>query len=165
MPLPAMTPDLRLRHVVRCAALLSAGLLGACADDSSFTLGRDEEACVGNVPTACTLAAGCVLDEGHFLTGKFPSARRFVVRAPGGSTIRIGILLTDQRAPGTELVVTVHEPGCNDRYTWDSAGRDLFRLADANGVVVIPATVRQGGDHLVEFVSDAYCAYTLALNP
>ena len=140
-------------------------LIAGCGDASTFTFGHDLETCESNVPTACTLSAGCVLDSNRYLEGRFPSARRFVARTAGDSTLRIGFLFTDERAPGTELVVTVHEPGCGDRTTWDNGGRDLFRMADTSGVLVIPLRVNQPGDHLVEFVSDAYCGYALKLDP
>lgn len=155
----------RTRSPLVAVAITLAALAAGCGEDSTFTLGRDLDPCIGNVPTACTLSGGCVLDEGHYITGTFPSARRFVVRTGGGEALRIGILLFDQRSPGTELLVNVSEPSCGDRFTWDSGGRDLFRLADSGGVVVIPVETRLPGDHLVELFSDAYCGYTLAINP
>jgi len=139
--------------------------LSGCTDSSQFALGRELDSCIGNVPTACTLSAGCVLDGDHYVEGVFPSARRIVVRTAGEADIQLALFLSEQKAPGTELTITAHEPGCGDRTTWDNAGRDLFRMADANGVLLVPMHVNNPGDHLVEFVSDAYCRYALKLNP
>ena len=149
------------RPLAAAALALAAG----CGDDSTFTLGRDLEICESNLPTACGLAARCVLDEQHYLAGNFPGSRRFIARTGGEETIRFSLFLSDERAPGTELQIIVHEPSCGDRYVWDSGGQDLFRLVSGSGVLTVPITVRQPGDHLVEFVSDAYCAYALKLNP
>ena len=154
-------PD--VRSLFACLVIVALG--AGCGDEVSFALGRELTTCDGNVPTACTLSAGCVLDQDHYLSGHFPGARRFIARAAGGETLRIGLLLTDQRSPGSELIVTVHEPNCSDRHTWDSGGRDIFRVADSTGVLVVPVQVRQPGDHMVEFVSDAYCDYALVLDP
>ena len=152
-------------EISRIGVLLLPIALWGCTDQSQFALGRQLDSCIGNVPTACTLSAGCVLDSDHYLEGVFPSARRIVVRTDGGATIQVAFFFTDQRAPGTELQVTAHEPGCGDRTTWDSGGRDLFRMADENGVLIVPLHVNNPGDHLVEFVSDAYARYALKLNP
>jgi hypothetical protein len=146
-------------------AIVTLALCGGCTDQSQFAIGRQLDSCIGNVPTACTLAAGCVLDNDHYIEGVFPSARRFVARTDGEATIQVAFFFDEQRAPGTELQVTAHEPGCGDRTTWDNNGRDLFRMADANGVLLVPLHVNNPGDHLVEFVSDAYCRYALKLNP
>lgn len=145
-------------------AVAAACLLAGCGEDSTFALGLDLEVCEANLPTACSVSARCVLDGRHYLSGRFPSARRFIVRTEGEADLGFAILLTDERAPGTTLEVTVHEPNCADRVTWDSAGRDLFRLVGSDGVLLVPAAVRRAGDHLVEIVSDAYCGYALRLN-
>lgn len=143
--------------------MLLAGLSG-CGDSAAFTLGRDFNVCDENLPTACALAARCVLDPDHYIAGTFPSARRFVARTKGDATLRISLLLTVERAPGTELQLIVHEPSCADRVTWDSAGQDLFRLTGSDGVLEVPIHVVHPGDHLVELVSDAYCDYSLKLD-
>ena len=147
------------------AAAIALMLPLGCGDQSTFALGRELDACASNLPTACGLAARCVLDEAHYLDGHFPSARRFIARTDGEATLRFGLLLSDEQAPGTELQFIVHEPTCSDRYSWDSNGQDLFRLTGSDGVLVVPIDVHRAGDHLVEFVSDAYCSYALKLNP
>ena len=153
-----------MRALGPAAVGLGLGLGLGCGDQSTFAVGRDLQICDSNLPTACGLAARCVLDDTHYLQGRFPSARRFIVRTAGEATIRFQLLLTDEHTPGTELQFIVHEPGCGDRQTWDSAGQDPFRLTGGDGVLSVPVHVTQPGDHLVEFVSDAYCAYALKLN-
>ncbi len=142
-------------------SLLLLVLLCGCGDDSTFALGRTLDDCLENVPTACGVSAGCVLDDSHYLSGSFPSARRFIVTTTGEVTIGFQLLLTDQRAPGTELQLIVHEPSCGDRYEWDSSGRDLFQLTGSDGVLDLPIHVVHPGDHLVELSADAYCGYAL----
>jgi hypothetical protein len=139
--------------------------LASCDAQSQFTQGRDLDVCQSNIPTACILSAGCVLDDNHYLAGKFPSSRRFAVHTGGDETIRFGLAFTEEKAAGSELVITVHEPGCGDRVEWDNGGSDIFHMADSSGVLIIPLKVRAPGDHLVELVSDAYCGYALKLNP
>ena len=153
-----------LNAAAAAALLYGLALAPSCGNDSTFTIGRDLEICEDNVPTACGLPGRCVLDTSHYLAGRFPGSRRFIIRTDGEATMRLQLLLSDQRAPGTELQIIVHEPGCGDRSVWDSGGQDLFRLASAAGVVTVPLGVRQPGDHLVEFVSDAYCGYDLEWN-
>ncbi|MBI4509326.1 MAG: hypothetical protein HY698_06795 [Deltaproteobacteria bacterium] len=135
--------------------------LAGCGQELEFTIGREFEACEANLPTACGATARCVLDGEHYLGGQFPGTRRFLVRTEGETTIKFQLLLGDQRAPGTELRLVVHEPGCGDRYEFDSAGQDIFRLAGNDSVLGIPIHVTRAGDHLVELVSDAYASYLL----
>lgn len=149
-----------MRWIAAAALLWFSG----CRDDSSFTLGRDLDVCEGNYPTACGPTARCVLDESHYLTGAFPSARRFILHTMGETSLQIQIYLTDERAPGTELRLTVSEPSCSDQYVYDSSGQDLFRLASSDGTLPMDFHVSRAGDHLVEMVSDAYCSYTLIWN-
>jgi hypothetical protein len=151
---------------VRLAVVLACTLAASgCGDQSTFALGRQLDACEENLPTACGVSARCVLDGDHYLSGMFPSARRFLVRTAGETTLHFLLLLTDEHAPGTDLELTVHEPTCGDRSVWDSAGRDLFRLTDQDGVLALPMSASLPGDHLVELASDAYCSYALRLDP
>ena len=87
------------------------------------------------------------------------------MRTEGEADLRLGFLLSERRAPGTLMEVTAYEPNCGDRSIWDSQGRDLFRLAGEDGVLLTTLHVRRPGDHLIELVSDAYSRYALKLNP
>jgi hypothetical protein len=138
--------------------------LGACSNESFFTLGRDRTVCEDSIPTACGATARCVLDTGHYLDGEFPSARRFIVRTMGESDLKFEIYLDNRHAPGTSLRLEVSEPSCNEKATFDSAGADIFREAAEDGIIAMPIHTTRPGDHLVELSSDAYCSYVLRFN-
>ena len=141
---------------------LLAGLgLSACGNESFFTLGRDRMVCEDSIPTACGATARCVLDTDHYLTGDFPSGRRFIVRTMGEADLRFEIYLDNRRAPGSSLRLETSEPSCNDKQIYDSAGVDIFKAAGEDGVLIIPMHVVRPGDHLVELSGDAYCSYVL----
>jgi len=135
--------------------------LGACNNESFFTIGRDPMVCEDSIPTACGTTARCVLDTSHYLSGDFPSARRFIVRTAGESDLKFEIYLDNRHAPGTSLRLEVSEPSCNEKETFDSAGADIFREAGDSGIITMPIHTIQPGDHLVELSSDAYCSYVL----
>jgi hypothetical protein len=140
------------------------GVLGGCADNSTFAIGLDPLVCEASIPTACNTAARCSLDSSHYISGMLPGSQKFIVRTDGVAQLKFEVLLADQRSPGSVLSLTVHESNCSAAYNWDNGGRDIFRIADVNGVVTIPISVMKGGDHLVEMVSDAYCSYTLKVD-
>jgi hypothetical protein len=145
------------------ALLAVVSLLGlsACHNESFFTLGLDRTVCEDSIPTACGSTARCVLDTTHYLDGKFPGSRRFIVRTMGEADLKFEIYLYERHAPGTTLRVEFSEPSCSEKSTWDSAGTDIFQTAGGDGVLTIPAHAVRPGDHLVELTSDAYCSYVL----
>jgi len=143
--------------------LVAVGL-AACSNDSFFTVGRDRLTCEDSIPTACGSTARCVLDDEHYLDGQFPSARRFIVRTAGEVDLKFEIYLDDRHTPGTSLRLEVSEPSCNEKSTYDSAGKDIFQSSGADGILAIPLHVVRPGDHLVELSSDAYCSYVLRLS-
>jgi hypothetical protein len=140
--------------------VLSLGL-GACSNESFFTLGRDRTVCEDIIPTACGATARCVLDTDHYLDGEFPSGRRFIVRTMGEADLKFELYLDERHAPGTSLRLEVSEPSCNEKSTYDSAGTDIFKSAGADGILTMPMHTTRPGDHLVELSSDAYCSYVL----
>jgi hypothetical protein len=148
---------------VRRSGLLLGALLvaGGCSNESFFTIGRDRVVCEDSIPTACGATARCVLDTGHYLDGKFPGSRRFIVRTKGESDLKFEIYLDDRRAPGTSLRLEAFEPSCNETSLWDSAGKDIFQTSGTDGIIPISIHVTRPGDHLVELSSDAYCSYVL----
>ncbi|MGB8294825.1 MAG: hypothetical protein WCG85_05310 [Polyangia bacterium] len=135
--------------------------LGACSDESFFTMGRDPMVCEDSIPTACGTTARCVLDTGHYLTGDFPSARRFIVHTMAEADLNFEIYLDNRHAPGTSLRLQVSEPSCDEKELFDSAGADIFQEAGEDGIIPMPIHVELPGDHLVELSSDAYCSYVL----
>lgn len=146
------------RQIALAFALLG---LGACSNESFFTMGRDPMVCEDSIPTACGTTARCVLDTGHYLEGDFPSARRFIVRTTAESDLKFEIYLDDRHDPGTSLRLEVSEPSCNEKELYDSAGVDIFQVAGDDGIIAMPIHAVQPGDHLVELSSDAYCSYVL----
>jgi hypothetical protein len=146
------------------AFAFAAAVLPACSNESFFTIGRDRLVCEDSIPTACGSTARCVLDTEHYLDGDFPSARRFIVRTAGEADLKFEIYLDDRHTPGTSLRLDVSEPSCNEKSTYDSAGKDIFQSAGADGILSIPLHVVRPGDHLVELSSDAYCSYALRLS-
>lgn len=154
------------RAMGRRAAWLALVLSwSGCSEESTFTIGRDPLVCEASIPTACETTARCTLDTSHYIQGRFPGSERFIVRTDGAAKLNFEVLLLNQKTPGSEFILTVHEPNCSDRYTYDSGGRDLYRLADVNGVLQIPMSVARAGDHFVELVSDAFCDYALKYDP
>jgi hypothetical protein len=145
------------------AAILSLGLF-ACNEESFFTVGRDRLVCEDSIPTTCGTTARCVLDTDHYLDGDFPSGRRFLIRTAGEADVKFEIYLDDRHSPGTSLRLELAEPSCNEKTTYDSAGRDIFQASGADGILSIPMHAVRPGDHLVELSSDAYCSYVLRLS-
>jgi hypothetical protein len=135
--------------------------LGACNNESFFTLGRERTACEDSIPTTCGSTARCVLDTSHYLDGDFPSGRRFIVRTAGETDLKFEIYLDDRHAPGTSLRLQVAEPTCSEKTTYDSAGKDIFQDSGADGILSMTMHAVRPGDHLVELSSDAYCSYVL----
>lgn len=138
--------------------------LGTCSNESFFTIGRDRIVCEDSIPTACGATARCVLDEDHYLSGDFPSGRRFLVRTQAEADLKFEIYLDHRGAPGTSLRLEVSEPGCSEKSLWDSAGVDIFKSAGADGILTIPVHTTHPGDHLVELSSDAYASYVLRVS-
>ncbi len=146
--------------MIRAGLLLFLVAAAGCQDNQVFAVGKTLDVCDGNYPS-CNGTARCVLDEDHYITGDFPSARRFLFRTTGEEAVLIQIFLDNEVAAGTELRLSTFEPGCGDEYVFDTNGTDLFRAAGTDGILQIHQQIVRGGDHLVEFVSDSFCRYTL----
>jgi hypothetical protein len=142
------------------AAVISLGL-SACNEESFFTMGRERTVCEDSIPTTCGTTARCVLDTEHYLDGDFPSGRRFIVRTTGEADLKFEMYLSNRHSPGTSLRLEISEPSCNEKKAYDSAGRDIFDAAGADGILSMPMHTVRAGDHLVELSSDAYCSYVL----
>lgn len=135
--------------------------LGACRPEENFALGLRLDACESTLPSVCGVTPRCVVEPEEYLNGKFPGERRFVVRTEGEATVELQILLTALKASGSELLVNVYESNCSEIHRYDSGGRDVLRLSDANGVIKIPLHVVRAGDHPVEIVSDVYADFAI----
>lgn len=143
------------------AAAVALLVLAGCSEGNILALGRNKDACEANLPPACGVAPRCVLDVNEYIGGKFPGAKRFVVRTEAAAQLKFHLLLENPKGTGTELLLRVQESNCSDIYLWDNAGRDIVRLANTDGVITIPLQVVRGGDHPVEITSDAYLDWTL----
>lgn len=151
----------RLARLV-CALLApaAAAALAACSAEEVFIGDAALDTCDGAWPI-CQTMAGCRLGEGEYIEGRFPGGRSFIVSTRGAARIRLSLLLGDQLSAGSDTEIRWYEPGCFERYTFASEGRDVFRDTDESGVFNVSQLVHEGGDHLVELYSDAYCSYLL----
>lgn len=141
---------------------LSFALALSCEGDATlFTADREPQVCEDNIPSACRAMARCVLDKNHYLQGRFPGAQTFIVRTAAETDLRFEFLLEDRYAPGTSLRLEISEPTCIEKSFYDSAGKDIFREINSEGILGIPFHARMAGDHLVRFSADATCSYKL----
>ena len=145
-----------------CVAALVCALEGG-SNENLLALGRAKDACEPNPPPACAVAPRCVLDANEYISGKFPGAKRFVVRTEGAAQLKFLLLLENAKGSGTGLLLRVQEATCSDLYVYDNAGRDVVRLANADGIITIPLQVTRAGDHPVELTSDAYLDWSLVV--
>ncbi len=142
-----------------------AFVLAACSSGGSVvTFDRSEDPCEDDLPPACGTAPRCLLDDAHYVAGTFPGGRAFVVHTDGAATLNIEIQLTVERSPGTVLQVVVYESDCSNTYKYDTAGANLFRVADQDGILLVPITVSKEGDHPIEIKTDAYTNYVMIVN-
>ena len=147
----------------------SAGCFPATSE-AAFVGDAQEIRCSGVWPACQGQAAGCLLDENHYLTGTFPGTRKFLVETPPGDwAIRVRLFLdpeTTPRFPGTETEISWFEPGCADQYRYQlsqDAGKssDLFERAGSTNVFEVQRSIIEPGDHLVTLYSDATSRYAL----
>ncbi len=127
-----------------------------------------ETFCDGVWPVCAGQFAGCALDTDHYLSGKFPGSRKFIVEtSPGDWEIEVLFFLGDRLSPGTETEVSWFEPGCAEEYRYqlskDKIAGDLFEQAGRDQVFSVRRGVVDPGDHLIEFYSDATCRYKLRI--
>jgi len=135
--------------------------LSACSSENILAIGRKLDVCEGNLPPACGLAPRCVLAPDEYVTGKFPGAKRFVVRTEGAAKVTFQLLLENAKGSGTELLLRMQESNCSDLYSYDNMGRDIIQLANNDGIIKIQLQVLRPGDHPVEITSDAYTDWSL----
>lgn len=136
-------------------------LFCSCAAENILGLGRNVDVCEANFPPQCGSAPRCELTADEYLNGKFPGARRFIVRTEGAAKITFSLLLEHAKGAGTELLLRVQESNCSAIYTYDNMNRDIIELADNDGILKIRLDVQRGGDHPVEITSDAFADWSL----
>jgi hypothetical protein len=141
------------------------GTADLAAGDAGFIGNRSEDPCAGVQMVCKGMAAGCILDDKHYIKGTFPGERKFLVSAASGKKIRVLILLQDKQSPGTETEVRWFETGCIDEYKYslskNGGGQDLFQAAGADDIFEVEHAVVENGDHLVSVWSDAVTKYLL----
>lgn len=139
------------------ALFATAPLVVSC----SPTAGDSVNACNQSIPAACGDIAGCVLGTDQYLQGAFPSMESFVVRTQNPEQVTFSFQFTNRISAGTTLTLTATEPDCSDQSSYTSPG-DIFEISGASGILTIPITFTEAGDHLIQFSSDAYCSYELS---
>ncbi|RMG20136.1 MAG: hypothetical protein D6729_03550 [Deltaproteobacteria bacterium] len=144
--------------------LLAAIALGGCfSDEQIFAGGRIEDLCNGVVPQ-CRLQAGCVLDEAHFVRGRFPGEQRVVVRTERvDATLVVRLLLTKMIFPGTELLVEGFSPDCGNSDLEQLVDVDLFEYAGDDRILEFHLEMGEAGDHLLSVYSDMDAEYLMTV--
>lgn len=130
--------------------------LAACdpGAEAEFTRGKALDACLQTIPACPGQYAACVLDSSRYAERRFPGAFSFLVDAPPEAEIEIAMFLRDQRDAGFDTRIFWNEPGCSDVHVFESEGRDLFTEAEDTGIIFKKETVYEGGEHLIEIISD-----------
>ena len=139
------------------AALLLLALAAGCGDaEDAFTAGRTLKPCNGAIPV-CSATAGCVLDGDSYASGAFQQGGtlRAIVRTTSAADIQVSLFFRTEASPGTDTEIAWSEVGCRDRYSAQSAGRDVFVEAGADRIFKRSQHVTTQGDHLIEVFSDA----------
>jgi len=136
-----------------CLFTASGGFAGA----------REENICDSTIPV-CNTTGGCVLDEDHYIKGVFPGNRRFIVRTKGEAILTVRLYFDMPRSPGADTNIYVYESGCVERFAFETAGRDIFRMAGPDQEFTWETRVYQEGDHLVEVNSDATSDFYLRVD-
>lgn len=152
---------------VRCqlAALIGLAVLSGCQTSEAAFLGdRLLTLCTATYYT-CGVTAGCELDTEHYVRGSFPGARRVIVHTEEDDTaLLVGLYLTTEVAPGTELLTQVYEPDCtlDPQYSqehWEDV--DIFAEAGNDHSLLMELEASSKGEHLLELYSDATAGYLL----
>ena len=136
-----------------CLFTASGGFAGA----------REENICDSTIPV-CNTTGGCVLDEDHYIKGVFPGNRRFIVRTKGEAILTVRLYFDMPKSPGADTNIYVYESGCVERFAFETAGRDIFRMAGPDQEFTWETRVYQEGDHLVEVNSDATSDFYLRVD-
>lgn len=148
----------------RKAIAVIAIFLGSCGDpDGAFLGGRAPEKCDGAWPV-CDTAAGCKLDDQHYVSGQFPGERRILVRTEQPAEIRVAIFLKSQRAAGSSTEVEWYETGCGARIREAVSGTSFFEQAGERQEFARSAYLSTIGDHFIRVQSDSSADYLLKID-
>ena len=141
-----------------------AATLGGCdpSSEAAFTQGRGYHPCLEIIPACPGQYAACVLDEGNYTYADFPGDVSVMASANPEVEIEVLMYLSDQRDAGVSTLIYWNEPGCSDVYTYDSAGVNLFEDTPDH-IIRERHIVHQGGQHLIEIISDMQAHVDLAI--
>ena len=152
-------PVLALVAAVASVALSSAGC--NFGSEASFIDTATLSQCDDEIPV-CNTTAGCkMVEEDTYLEGSFPGQRFMIVPTEGEALIRLKVFWRTQLGPGADTDITWFEPACVDDFTFQSAGADIFRDTNDQGIFIKEQRVFRAGDHLVQIRSDAVGDYLL----
>ncbi|MEL6342220.1 MAG: hypothetical protein AAFV53_03755, partial [Myxococcota bacterium] len=137
---------------------MMAILTGCLSATDRFTEGRSAMLCEQSY-YVCGVTAGCRLDTDHYLSGRFPGARRLLIETEDDDQeLLLRLFLDEMVSPGTELVAQLYEPDCS---LDTSKGRtlivdtDLFQEAGEDRTIELVVEAQSPGEHLLELYSDA----------
>ena len=143
--------------------LLLAIVAAGCGRKDQFIGPRVLDPCDGNWPI-CSQVAGCLLGTQSYIEGRFPVTGKFIVQLAEPSTVKVHMFLEDVRAVGQETSISFFESGCVDRVRQAATGQVFVGENDQLGEFERDADLVGVGDHLVSFVSDTDCRYTLKVD-
>ena len=142
-------------------------LTGCLSAPDRFVDGRSALLCDQAFPS-CGRTAGCRLDDAHYLSGRFPGARRLLIDTPDDDAeVRLRLFFTEMEAPGTELLAQLYDPDCvvgpaeGQHHIADS---DLFVEIGDDRALEIDLTGGVAGEQLLELYSDASVHYLLTVD-
>ncbi len=146
-------------------ALVVLALAAACdaGSENAFIAQRGLDPCIQVLPACPGMRAECVLDDARYTRRTFPGDFRFLVRADALSRIEVLLFLSEQRDAGVDTRIDWNEPGCADVYTYESGGRNLFEEAEKDSTIRKSKTVYEGGEHLIEVISDMQAKVVIAV--
>ncbi len=162
-------PPTPLRRLARLGAPTVAALMllaapGCVTAEEAFVGPRLQDLCNASIPV-CSVQASCVLGEGRFLRTTFPGGERLIVRTEEPEqTLVLRMFLSDERFPGTELVVQAYSPTCAGYDEDHLRDVDIFRVAGDDRVLEFHLRLPEKGDHLVEVFSDMTATYLLTVD-
>ncbi|MBN1656640.1 MAG: hypothetical protein JXA30_22905 [Deltaproteobacteria bacterium] len=146
-----------------CLLLLWQCVAGCMSAEDIFTSGRIENLCSNAVPI-CGDVAGCVLSDEHYIRGEFPGDQVVIVRSEV-DRVRIvaRFLLSQEMYPGMFMSVRACSIGCAQCEEEISKDKNLFELANDDGILEYHLDVEGRGDHKVEYFSDMAAKYLFTI--
>lgn len=148
--------------------LLIALLLPACLTGEQSFVGRRIQDLCDTAYYICSVPAGCVLDQEHYVEGAFPGVRRVAIETDEPNTpVQVRIYFSVMLSPGSELLAQMYEADCSLETLTHRAlvtDVDVFEEAGDDRLLVFDFVAEQEGEHLVELYSDASADYLLVVN-